>query len=175
MGIVWLFEPVLRSLDIQASVLNQAIPYLRALNWGTLPLLLYFVFRRYLQGMNLAKPVMFALIIGEPGKSRGELGARVWASWISRDGNGGIGMVHVRRANLYDERLAGVRRVLRSSLPDGTARHSAASELSSHVAACAIGTSGRDAIWNGSRSVRGLHGADWQDWARWRWRAIRWR
>jgi MATE family, multidrug efflux pump len=62
MGIVRLFEPILRSLDIQASVLNQAIPYLRALNWGTLPLLLYFVFRRYLQGMNLAKPVMFALI-----------------------------------------------------------------------------------------------------------------
>jgi MATE family multidrug resistance protein len=43
-------------------VLNQAIPYLRTLNWGTLPLLLYFVFRRYLQGMNLAKPVMFALV-----------------------------------------------------------------------------------------------------------------
>src|SRR5215469_15065608 len=62
MGIVRLFEPVLRSLDIQPLVLNQAIPYLRALNWGMLPLLLYFVFRRYLQGMNLAKPVMFALI-----------------------------------------------------------------------------------------------------------------
>jgi multidrug resistance protein, MATE family len=62
MGIVRLFEPMLRSLDIPAPVLNQAIPYLRALNWGTLPLLLYFVFRRYLQGMNLAKPVMFALI-----------------------------------------------------------------------------------------------------------------
>jgi MATE family multidrug resistance protein len=62
MGIVRLFEPVLRSLDIPSPVLNQAIPYLRALNWGTLPLLLYFVFRRYLQGMNLAKPVMFALI-----------------------------------------------------------------------------------------------------------------
>src|SRR5277367_5845625 len=62
MGIVRLFEPVLRSLNIQASVLDQTIPYLRALNWGTLPLLLYFVFRRYLQGMNMAKPVMFALI-----------------------------------------------------------------------------------------------------------------
>jgi multidrug resistance protein, MATE family len=62
MSVVRLFEPLLRSLDIQASVLNQAIPYLRTLNWGTLPLLLYFVFRRYLQGMNLAKPVMFALI-----------------------------------------------------------------------------------------------------------------
>jgi MATE family multidrug resistance protein len=62
MGVIGLFEPLLRSLDIQASVLNQAIPYLRTLNWGTLPLLLYFVFRRYLQGMNLAKPVMFALV-----------------------------------------------------------------------------------------------------------------
>ena len=62
MGAVWLFEPVLRSLDIQPAVLDQALPYLRTLNWGTLPLLLYFVFRRYLQGMNMAKPVMFALI-----------------------------------------------------------------------------------------------------------------
>jgi len=62
MGLLRLLEPVLRSLDIEASVLNQAIPYLRALTWGTLPLLLYFVFRRYLQGMNMAKPVMFALI-----------------------------------------------------------------------------------------------------------------
>jgi MATE family multidrug resistance protein len=62
MGVVLLFEPILRSLNIQAEVLNQTIPYLRTLNWGTLPLLLYFVFRRYLQGMNLAKPVMFALV-----------------------------------------------------------------------------------------------------------------
>ena len=62
MGLVLLFEPLMRSLDIQSSILNQAIPYLRALNWSTLPLLLFFVFRRYLQGMNQAKPVMFALI-----------------------------------------------------------------------------------------------------------------
>ncbi|MGC2706700.1 MAG: MATE family efflux transporter, partial [Candidatus Acidiferrales bacterium] len=62
MGVIWLFAPLLRSLDIPASVLQQAIPYLHALNWGTLPLLLYFVFRRYLQGMNMAKPVMFALV-----------------------------------------------------------------------------------------------------------------
>ena len=62
MGLIRLLEPVLRSLDIDPAVLSQAIPYLRALTWGTLPLLLYFVFRRYLQGMNMAKPVMFALI-----------------------------------------------------------------------------------------------------------------
>jgi MATE family multidrug resistance protein len=62
MAVVWLWEPLLRSLNIQASLLAQAIPYLRALNWSTLPLLLYFVFRRYLQGINLAKPVMFSLL-----------------------------------------------------------------------------------------------------------------
>lgn len=62
MGVVWLWEPLLRSLNIQQAVMAQAIPYLRALNWSTLPLLLYFVFRRYLQGINLAKPVMFSLL-----------------------------------------------------------------------------------------------------------------
>lgn len=62
MGIVWLWEPVLRMLTIDPAILREAIPYLRALNWGTLPLMLYFVFRRYLQGMNLARPVMFSLV-----------------------------------------------------------------------------------------------------------------
>lgn len=62
MGIVRVIEPVLHAVKIDPWVLDQTIPYLRALNWGTLPLLLYFVFRRYLQGMSLAKPVMFALV-----------------------------------------------------------------------------------------------------------------
>src|SRR5215467_147089 len=44
MGVVWLFEPLLERVGIQPAVLNQTIPYIRALNWGTLPLLLYFVF-----------------------------------------------------------------------------------------------------------------------------------
>jgi multidrug resistance protein, MATE family len=43
-------------------LVEATLPYLRALNWGTLPLLLYFAFRRYLQGIDLAKPVMFSLI-----------------------------------------------------------------------------------------------------------------
>ena len=62
MGVVWLWEPILHSLRIQQSVTEQTIPYLRALNWSTFPLLLYFVFRRYLQGIDLAKPVMFSLL-----------------------------------------------------------------------------------------------------------------
>lgn len=62
MGIVWLCVPFLRSFGINPAVLREAIPYLKALMWGMLPLLLYFAFRGYLQGINLAKPVMFALI-----------------------------------------------------------------------------------------------------------------
>ncbi len=62
MGIVWLWEPILHRVNIDPSVMSQAIPYLRTLNWSTLPLLLYFVFRRYLQGINLVRPVMFALV-----------------------------------------------------------------------------------------------------------------
>jgi len=98
MGAIRLWEPVLRSLHIQQPVLDQAIPYLRALNWSTLPLLLYFVFRRYLQGMNLAKPVMFSLIsanainlMGNWAFIYGHLGFRAlgtagsgWATCISR-------------------------------------------------------------------------------------------
>src|SRR5579871_6248978 len=62
MGVTWLWGPLLRSLNIQQAILVQTIPYLHAINWSTLPLLLYFVFRRYLQGINLAKPVMFSLL-----------------------------------------------------------------------------------------------------------------
>ena len=62
MGVVWLWGPVVGLLGIPQALLAQAMPYLRALNWGTLPLLLYFAFRRYLQGVNLVKPVMFSLI-----------------------------------------------------------------------------------------------------------------
>ena len=61
MGIVWLELPLLRRFGIHPAVLHDVVPFLKALNWSTLPLLLYFVFRRYLQGMNLAKPVMMAL------------------------------------------------------------------------------------------------------------------
>jgi MATE family multidrug resistance protein len=62
MGAVWLAEPLLGKLHLQQEMLAQTVPYLRTLNWSTPPLLLYFVFRRYLQGINLAKPVMFSLV-----------------------------------------------------------------------------------------------------------------
>ena len=61
MGIVWFGTPFVRSFGIDPVVLREAIPFLRAILWSTFPLLLYFALRRYLQGMNLVKPVMIAL------------------------------------------------------------------------------------------------------------------
>ena len=49
------------SLGIKPGVQREATAYLDAIVWSTLPLLLHYAFRRYLQGMNLVRPVMFAL------------------------------------------------------------------------------------------------------------------
>jgi len=98
MALVYFFEKFLHSLNIDPGVLGQALPYLRTLNWGTLPLLLFFVFRRYLQGMNLAKPIVFALVtanlmnlVGNWSLIYGHLGFRAmgtvgsgWSTCISR-------------------------------------------------------------------------------------------
>src|ERR1700683_4735749 len=59
---VWLVGQLLPHVGIEASLLNLALPYMHALNWSMFPLLLYFVFRRYLQGIDHAAPVMFALL-----------------------------------------------------------------------------------------------------------------
>jgi len=39
-----------------------AVPYSKAMAWGTLPLLLYFAVRRCMQGMNMVRPISFALV-----------------------------------------------------------------------------------------------------------------
>jgi len=49
----WRLHPAVRVL---------AQPYMAVLALGALPLLLYAVFRRYLQGIHVVRPVMFALI-----------------------------------------------------------------------------------------------------------------
>jgi len=98
MGLIRLWEPVLRALHVQPTILGQAIPYLRAVNWGTMPLLFFFVFRRYLQGLSLAKPVTFAILsanvlnaIGNWALIYGHLGFHAlgtvgsgWATCLSR-------------------------------------------------------------------------------------------
>jgi MATE family multidrug resistance protein len=62
MLLVWCWVPLLARFGIHPAVLHEAVPYLRAIVWSTFPLLLYFALRRYLQAMNRATPIMFALI-----------------------------------------------------------------------------------------------------------------
>jgi MATE family multidrug resistance protein len=73
-------------------------PFLFALNWGTLPLLIFFALRRYLQAVNVAVPVMFALVsanvvnaVGDWALIYGHLGFRAegitgsgWSTCIAR-------------------------------------------------------------------------------------------
>jgi MATE family multidrug resistance protein len=48
---------------LDPEVLALTRPYLDAVAWSALPLLLYAAFRRYLQGMGIVRPVMIALVL----------------------------------------------------------------------------------------------------------------
>jgi MATE family multidrug resistance protein len=100
---------------VNPSILPQATAYIRILNWGTLPLMLYFALRRYLQGIGLVKPVMFAVVsanlvnlFGNWALIYGRLGFRAmgtdgsaWATFAAR-----VYMVGVLIASvLYHDRV----------------------------------------------------------------------
>jgi MATE family multidrug resistance protein len=55
--------PAMAWWGVDPPVLRLVGPYLRAINWSTPPLLIYFAFRRYVQGMGRAAPVMAALVL----------------------------------------------------------------------------------------------------------------
>jgi MATE family multidrug resistance protein len=57
-----LWPILMQRFGISAELVGPMRPYLRALNWGSLPLLIYFALRRYLQAVSVATPIMFALI-----------------------------------------------------------------------------------------------------------------
>jgi MATE family multidrug resistance protein len=59
---LWGTVPALRLAGVNPHVMAMLGPYLRNLLWGVWPLLLYAAFRRYLQAVNIVKPVTFALI-----------------------------------------------------------------------------------------------------------------
>lgn len=57
-GTIWM----LPRFGITPSVMEQLAPFMGTLAWSTLPLLLYFVLRRYLQSMNIVGPITFSLV-----------------------------------------------------------------------------------------------------------------
>ena len=53
---------LMRRFGVSLELVDPMQPFLRALNWGTLPLLCYFALRRYLQAVHVVHPIMFALV-----------------------------------------------------------------------------------------------------------------
>jgi MATE family multidrug resistance protein len=62
MSAISFWPALMRHFGVNPELVEPMRPYLQALNWGTLPLLAYFALRRYLQAVNVAHPIMFALI-----------------------------------------------------------------------------------------------------------------
>ena len=62
MGAVSLMPGLMLRVGVKAEIVATMAPFLRALNWSTLPLLLYSTLRRYLQAVHIVKPVTFALV-----------------------------------------------------------------------------------------------------------------
>jgi MATE family multidrug resistance protein len=75
-------SPVFHLLGINNQVSDLAAPFLTTLSFGTLPLLLYGSFRRYLQGTGRVRPVMFALISANL--------VNWLANWVLIDGHWGL-------------------------------------------------------------------------------------
>jgi MATE family multidrug resistance protein len=61
-GVVLAVLPRLESLGIRPEIARETGPYLRALLWSLLPLLLYATLRRYLQALGMVRVVMVALV-----------------------------------------------------------------------------------------------------------------
>ena len=89
---------------ISVELVGPMRPFLRALNWGTLPLLAYFALRRYLQAVNVAHADHVCFDLREHRQCRRRLGADLRASWISRDGHYRVGLVHLFCPRLHGRR-----------------------------------------------------------------------
>jgi MATE family multidrug resistance protein len=61
-GIIELAPLLMERMPISPRVLQGAVSFLHALNWGTPTLFLYFTLRRYLQAFNHVRPIAWALV-----------------------------------------------------------------------------------------------------------------
>jgi MATE family multidrug resistance protein len=61
-AVVFGMNATLHRWGLPPEVLILSRPYLAILTWSLTPLLFYVAFRRYLQAMNVVRPVMFALV-----------------------------------------------------------------------------------------------------------------
>jgi MATE family multidrug resistance protein len=77
-GSVWL----LPSFRFHPDVIAELQPYMTHLVWSVAPLFGYLVFRRYLQAMNIVRPIMVALVLANL--------VNVAANWLLIEGRWGL-------------------------------------------------------------------------------------
>ncbi len=116
-AVLLLLLPLLRAGGVNPNVFAQFDPYLKALLWGILPLLLSAAFRNYLQSVNLVKPMLFAMatanllnLAGDWALMFGHLGApamgltgSAWSTSFSRFYMAAVGAAAI----LWNERKSG--------------------------------------------------------------------
>jgi MATE family multidrug resistance protein len=61
-GLILATIPLIRAAGANPTVMAHCVPYMRALLWGILPLMLGTAFRRYLQAVDIVKPITFAQV-----------------------------------------------------------------------------------------------------------------
>jgi multidrug resistance protein, MATE family len=88
MGVVFAMNATLPRWGLPPDVLVLARPYLAILTWSLVPLLCYVSFRRYLQAMNLVRPVMYALVAANL--------VNAAANWVLIHGHFGMPAMGVR-------------------------------------------------------------------------------
>jgi MATE family multidrug resistance protein len=87
-AVIFLTNASLSAWGLPPEVLALTRPYLGILAWTLPPLLLYAAFRRYLQAMNIVRPVMFALVAANI--------VNVIGNWILVFGHFGVPALGVR-------------------------------------------------------------------------------
>lgn len=128
-AVILLLLPVVRATGANPHVLELLGPYLKALVWGVIPLLIFTAMRRYLQAVDVVKPVTFALVsanivnfVGDWALMYGHLGFRAMglegSGWSTTFARAYMVLVAVA-AILWYERKSGNPRFRMSWRPDG--------------------------------------------------------
>jgi multidrug resistance protein, MATE family len=81
-AMAWAMGPVMDWFGIEASLRDETQGYLRSVSLGTLPLMIYASFRRFLQAQDVVRPVMVALVSANL--------VNVFGNWVLIFGNLGM-------------------------------------------------------------------------------------
>ena len=81
-AVSWTMVALMPALGLHPDVQRMTAPYVTVVAWGSLPLLLYAAFRRYLQAVGLVRPVMATLVAANL--------VNAFANWVFIYGNLGV-------------------------------------------------------------------------------------